>query len=108
AGRFHNKANLMKQLEKIRRVMKPDLVTYVDEAVAGNDAVIRADEFNKTVGTDTVVLTKADMDPRGGAAISIAYTIGKPLMFIGVGQDYNDIIPFEPEKVVNDLLGGEA
>lgn len=108
AGRFHNKANLMKQLEKIRRVMKPDLVTYVDEAVAGNDAVIRADEFNNTVGTDTVVLTKADMDPRGGAAISIAYTIGKPLMFIGVGQGYNDIIPFEPEKVVNDLLGGEA
>jgi len=108
AGRFHNKANLMKQLEKIRRVMKPDIVTYVDEAVAGNDAVIRADEFNNTVGTDTVVLTKVDMDPRGGAAISIAYTIGKPLMFLGVGQSYNDIIPFEPEKVVNDLIGGET
>ncbi|HOF96636.1 MAG TPA: signal recognition particle-docking protein FtsY, partial [Methanoculleus sp.] len=70
AGRFHNRANLMNQLEKIRRVMKPDLVVYVDEAVAGNDAVIRAGEFNRAVGTDAVVLTKADMDSKGGAAIS--------------------------------------
>jgi fused signal recognition particle receptor len=106
AGRFHNKANLMSQLEKIKRVMKPDLVVYVDEAVAGNDAVTRAAEFDKTVGADAVVLTKADMDSRGGAAISIAHTIGKPLMFLGVGQSYDDIVPFEPEKVVDELLGG--
>jgi fused signal recognition particle receptor len=106
AGRFHNKANLMSQLEKIKRVMKPDLVVYVDEAVAGNDAVTRAFEFDKTVGADAVVLTKADMDSRGGAAISIAHTIGKPLMFLGVGQAYDDIMPFEPEKVVEELLEG--
>lgn len=105
AGRFHNKANLMSQLEKIKRVMKPDLVVYVDEAVAGNDAVTRAFEFDKTVGADAVVLTKADMDSRGGAAISIAHTIGKPLMFIGTGQSYDDIIPFEPALVVDELLG---
>jgi fused signal recognition particle receptor len=105
AGRFHNKANLMSQLEKIRRVMKPDLVVYVDEAVAGNDAVTRAAEFDKTVGADAVVLTKADMDSRGGAAISIAHTIGKPLMFIGTGQSYDDIAPFEPAQVVEELLG---
>jgi len=104
AGRFHNKANLMSQLEKIKRVMKPDLVVYVDEAVAGNDAVTRAFEFDKTVGADAVVLTKADMDSRGGAAISIAHTIGKPLMFLGVGQAYDDILPFEPAKVVDELL----
>ena len=105
AGRFHNKSNLMNQLDKIRRVMKPDLIVYVDEAVAGNDAVIRAAEFDRTVGADAVVLTKADMDSRGGAAISIAHTIGKPLMFLGVGQAYDDILPFDPEQVVEELLG---
>jgi len=105
AGRFHNKANLMNQLEKIRRVMKPDLIVYVDEAVAGNDAVVRAAEFDRTVGADAVVLTKADMDSRGGAAISIAHTIGKPLMFLGTGQSYEDIMPFEPVQLVGELLG---
>jgi fused signal recognition particle receptor len=105
AGRFHTKANLMSQLEKIRRVMKPDLVVYVDEAIAGNDAVVRAAEFDRTVGADAVVLTKADMDSRGGAAISIAHTIGKPLMFLGTGQGYDDIVPFSPEAVVEELLG---
>ncbi|MCU0632323.1 MAG: signal recognition particle-docking protein FtsY [Methanolinea sp.] len=105
AGRFHNRANLMKQLEKIRRVMRPDLVVYVDEAVAGNDAVVRAYEFEKTVGADAVVLTKADMDAKGGAAISIAHTIGKPVMFLGVGQGYDDIVPFSPAQVVDELLG---
>jgi fused signal recognition particle receptor len=105
AGRFHNRANLMNQLDKIRRIMKPDLIIYVDEAVAGNDAVIRAHEFEKTVGADAVILTKADMDSKGGAAISIAHTIGKPLMFLGNGQGYEDIIPFSPEQVVSELLG---
>jgi len=105
AGRFHTKANLMSQLGKIRRVMKPDLVVYVDEAVAGNDAVVRAAEFDRTVGADAVVLTKADMDSRGGAAISIAHTIGKPLMFLGTGQGYDDIIPFSPEAMVDELIG---
>jgi len=105
AGRFHTKANLMSQLEKIRRVMKPDLVIYVDEAVAGNDAVVRASEFDRTVGADAIVLTKADMDSRGGAAISIAHTIGKPLIFLGTGQGYEDILPFSPEMMVDELLG---
>ncbi len=105
AGRFHTKSNLMSQLDKIRRVMKPDLVIYVDEAVAGNDAVVRAYEFDRTIGADAVVLTKADMDSRGGAAISIAHTIGKPLMFLGTGQAYDDIIPFSPEGMVEELLG---
>lgn len=108
AGRFHNRANLMNQLDKIRRVMKPDLIVYVDEAVAGNDAVVRADEFEKTVGADAVVLTKADMDPRGGAAISIAHTIGKPLMFLGTGQGYDDIAPFSPDDVIGELFSEET
>lgn len=107
AGRFHNKQNLMNQLDKIKRVAKPDLVFYVDEAVAGNDAVIRAEEFEKTVSTDGVILTKVDMDPKGGAAISIAYTIGKPLVFIGVGQEYDDMKPFTPALIIDEIFGGE-
>jgi fused signal recognition particle receptor len=108
AGRFHNRANLMSQLEKIRRVMKPDLIFYVDEATAGNDAVIRAAEFDRTIGADGVILTKADMDPKGGSAISIAYTIGKPLVFLGVGQEYSDIIPFTPDLIINEILLDDA
>jgi fused signal recognition particle receptor len=106
AGRFHNRVNLMNQLEKMKRVMQPDLVVYVDEAVAGNDAVVRAEEFEKLVGTDAVILTKADMDMRGGAAISIAHTVGKPIMFLGTGQGYDDLMPFSPNRVVDELLGG--
>lgn len=105
AGRFHNRVNLMNQLDKIKRVMKPDLVFYVDEAVAGNDAVIRAEEFEKTVSTDGVILTKVDMDPKGGAAISIAYTIGKPLVFLGVGQEYTDMKPFTPSLIIDEIFG---
>ncbi len=107
AGRFHNRVNLMNQLEKIKRVMKPDLVFYVDEAVAGNDAVIRAEEFEKTVSTDGVILTKVDMDPKGGAAISIAYTIGKPLVFLGVGQGYDDMKPFTPSLIIDEIFGDD-
>jgi fused signal recognition particle receptor len=106
AGRFHNRVNLMNQLEKMKRVMQPDLVVYVDEAVAGNDAVVRAEEFERLVGTDAVILTKADMDMRGGAAISIAHTVGKPIMFLGTGQGYDDLMPFSPDRVVDELLGG--
>jgi fused signal recognition particle receptor len=106
AGRFHNRVNLMNQLEKMKRVMRPDLVVYVDEAVAGNDAVVRAGEFEKLVGTDAVILTKADMDMRGGAAISVAHTVGKPIMFLGTGQGYDDLMPFTPDLVVEELLGG--
>ncbi|MDV0443790.1 signal recognition particle-docking protein FtsY [Methanorbis rubei] len=107
AGRFHNRVNLMNQLEKIKRVMKPDLVFYVDEAVAGNDAVVRAEEFEKTVSTNGVILTKVDMDPKGGAAISIAYTIGKPLVFLGVGQEYSDMKPFTPSLIIDEIFGDE-
>jgi fused signal recognition particle receptor len=95
----------MNQLDKIRRVIHPDLIVYVDEAVAGNDAVIRAEEFERSVGLDAVILTKVDMDPKGGAAISIAHAVGKPLLFIGIGQGYDDLVPFNPEQVVEDLLG---
>jgi fused signal recognition particle receptor len=105
AGRLHTSEGLMDQLGKIDRVVEPDLTLFVDEAVAGQDAVNRAREFDEAAGTDGSVLTKADADPQGGAAISIAYVTGKPILFLGTGQGYDDLDRFDPEEVVDRLLG---
>ena len=107
AGRLHTSNDLMSQLAKIHRVVDPDLTLFVDEAVAGQDAVMRAQEFNDAAQIDGTVLTKADADSSGGAAISISYVTGKPILFLGTGQGYEDIEPFEPEQLVDQLLGGE-
>ena len=104
AGRLHTSEGLMDQLAKIDRVVEPDLTLFVDEAVAGQDAVNRAREFDEAAGTDGSVLTKADADPQGGAAISIAYVTGKPILFLGTGQDYDDLERFDPEAVVDRLV----
>ena len=105
AGRLHTSDDLMSQLEKIDRVVDPDMTLFVDEAVAGQDAVMRAQEFNDAAAIDGTILTKADVDSSGGAAISIAYVTGKPILFLGTGQGYEHIEPFEPEELVNQLLG---
>jgi len=105
AGRLHTSDDLMSQLEKIHRVVDPDLTMFVDEAVAGQDAVMRAQEFNDAAEIDGTVLTKADADSSGGAAISISYVTGKPILFLGTGQGYDDIEPFVPEELVDQLLG---
>jgi len=105
AGRLHTSDDLMSQLEKIARVVAPDLTIFVDEAVAGQDAVNRAKEFNDAAAIDGTVLTKADADSSGGAAISIAYVTGKPILFLGTGQGYDDIALFDPEALVESLLG---
>ena len=105
AGRLHTSDGLMDQLEKIDRVIDPDMVLFVDEAVAGQDAVYRAREFNDAAEIDGTVLTKADADPQGGAAISIAHVTGKPILFLGTGQDYDDLEEFDPERVVDRLVG---
>jgi fused signal recognition particle receptor len=105
AGRLHTSNDLMAQLEKIHRVVDPDMTLFVDEAVAGQDAVERAKTFNEAAEIDGAVLTKADADSSGGAAISIAYVTGKPILFLGTGQGYDDIERFEPERLVERLLG---
>ncbi|EMA05836.1 signal recognition particle-docking protein FtsY [Haloferax denitrificans] len=105
AGRLHTSNDLMAQLEKIDRVVGPDLTLFVDEAVAGQDAVERARQFNDAAAIDGAILTKADADSNGGAAISIAYVTGKPILFLGVGQGYDHIEKFDPEQMVNRLLG---
>ena len=105
AGRLHTSDDLMAQLEKIDRVVDPDMTLFVDEAVAGQDAVNRAKEFDDAAEIDGAILTKADADSSGGAAISVAYVTGKPILFLGTGQGYDDITLFEPEALVESLLG---
>jgi len=105
AGRLHTSDGLMDQLEKIDRVINPDMTLFVDEAVAGQDAVNRAREFDDASDIDGTVLTKADADSQGGAAISIAHVTGKPILFLGTGQEYDDLERFDPERIVDQLLG---
>ncbi|AKB84754.1 signal recognition particle-docking protein FtsY [Methanococcoides methylutens] len=104
AGRMHTNVNLMAQLEKVCRVSTPDLIIFVDEAVAGNDAVERAEQFNGAVPIDGSILTKTDADSKGGAAISIAYITGKPILFLGMGQGYDDLQKFDPKWFVDQLF----
>jgi fused signal recognition particle receptor len=94
----------MDQLKKICRVAPPDLVIFVDEAIAGNDAVERANLFNEAVPFSGSILTKADADSKGGAAISIAHTTGKPILFLGVGQEYEDIVKFDANWLIDRLF----
>ncbi|PSP88156.1 signal recognition particle-docking protein FtsY [Halobacteriales archaeon QS_4_69_34] len=105
AGRLHTSNDLMAQLEKIDRVVDPDMTLFVDEAVAGQDATNRAREFDDAAAIDGAILTKADADSQGGAAISIAHITGKPILFLGTGQGYDDIESFEPDVLVDRLLG---
>ena len=105
AGRLHTSQGLMDQLEKIGRVVDPDLTLFVDEAVAGRDAVTRAREFHRAVPIDGTILTKADADTSGGAAISIAHVTGRPILFLGTGQGYDDLERFDPERMADRLLG---
>ena len=104
AGRMHTNLNLMSQMEKICRVSTPDLIIFVDEAVAGNDAVERAAQFNDAVPIDGSILTKIDADAKGGAAISIAYITGKPILFFGIGQGYEDLKKFDSEWFIGQLF----
>ncbi|WP_435077518.1 signal recognition particle-docking protein FtsY [Halococcus sp. AFM35] len=107
AGRLHTSNDLMAQLEKIDRVVDPDMTLFVDEAVAGQDATNRAREFDDAATIDGAILAKADADSQGGAAISIAHVTGKPILFLGTGQGYDDLERFDPDVLVERLLGDE-
>ena len=104
AGRMQTNTNLMDQMKKIKRVASPDLVFYVGDALAGNDAIEQAKQFHEAVGLDGIILTKIDADAKGGAALSIARTIGKPVVFVSVGQGYDDIRRFNVAWMVDRLL----
>jgi fused signal recognition particle receptor len=104
AGRMQNKSNLMEELRKVHRVTKPHLVIFVADALAGNDAVTQATEFQRMLSFDGAALCKLDTDARGGAALSIAHATGRPIVLAGVGQGYDDLTPFDPERLLDDIL----
>ena len=104
AGRMHTNANLMDELKKIVRVNKPDLKILVVDSLTGNDVVKQVRQFNEHVGIDAIVMTKTDVNEKGGSIISACYTAKKPVIFLGTGQDYDCIEKFEPEKFVKNLL----
>jgi fused signal recognition particle receptor len=105
AGRMQTNINLMDEMKKIQRVVKPDLAIFVGDALTGNDAVEQARKFDDAVGVDGIILTKADADAKGGAALSIGHVINKPILFLGVGQGYGDIMEFHPDWMVEQVLG---
>jgi fused signal recognition particle receptor len=104
AGRIQTDRNLMSELAKIKRVVSPDLTILVIDALIGNDAVLQAEEFHNSVTVNANILTKVDADVKGGASLSVAHVTGKPIIFIGVGQEYEDLEAFEPEKFTNMIL----
>jgi fused signal recognition particle receptor len=104
AGRMQTNKNLMNELEKVKRIVNPDLTILTVDSLTGNDAVTQAEEFNKCVGIDATILTKVDADVKGGSALSVTYVTQKPILYIGVGQSYDDLEEFNPEKFVQMIL----
>ena len=104
AGRMQNKTNLMNELNKVRKVTNPHLTLFVGDSLAGNDAVEQAKMFQEIMRFDGAVLTKMDTDAKGGAGLSIAYATGRPIVFAGVGQGYEDLMQFEPQWLLDQLF----
>jgi len=105
AGRLQTDVNLMEEVRKIARVVKPHYRIFVGDALTGNDALDQAKKFDEYVGVDGAVLTKVDADAKGGAALSFVYATGKPVLYIGVGQRYEDLMPFRVEWFLERVLG---
>jgi fused signal recognition particle receptor len=104
AGRMQTNVNLMDEMKKIVRVNKPDLKIFIGDALTGNDAVEQARTFNNQIGIDAVILTKMDADAKGGSAISIAHETKKPIIYVGVGQKYEDLKPFDRQWFVDSIV----
>ncbi len=105
AGRQVSNKNLMREMQKIVKVAKPDLILFIGDSLAGNDALTQAKEFNKSVGIDANILTKFDADAKGGSALSISYETKKPILFVGIGQGYDDLEPFNIQLFISNILG---
>lgn len=104
AGRIQTNRNLMNELAKVKRVVSPDLTILTVDSLTGNDAVMQAEEFHRSVGIDATILTKVDADVKGGSALSVTYVTKKPILFIGTGQKYEDLEEFYPEKFMQMIL----
>ena len=107
AGRMQTNNNLIDEMKKIVRVSKPALKIFVGDSLAGNDAVVQAKAFDDAIGVDAIILTKIDADSKGGAALSIAHTIGKPIAFVCNGQEYDDIVKFNTDWMIDRLFNEE-
>ena len=103
AGRQHNNENLMQELEKVNRIAKPVFKIFVGESIAGNDLVEQVNRFNEIVRIDGIILSKFDVDDKGGAAISVSYATTKPILYFGVGQRYDDLEKFDKNKIISSL-----
>ncbi len=103
AGRMHTAKNLLKEIEKISKVCKPDTKIFVGESITGNDAIEQARSFDWAIGIDGIILTKADIDDKGGTALSVGYVTKKPILYLGTGQEYDKIIIFNKDKFIKDL-----
>jgi fused signal recognition particle receptor len=105
AGRMQTAKNLMDEISKIVRVVKPDMKLFVGDSLAGNDTINQSREFFQYTNFDGAILTKADADAKGGAAISIVHITSKPILYLGVGQTYDDIVPFDPDRFIESIFG---
>lgn len=103
AGRQHSNQNLMDEMKKIVRVSNPDLKVYIGESITGNDCVEQATKFNEAIGIDGIILTKVDIDEKGGTALSVSYVTKKPILFLGMGQTYDDLKEFNKEDILKNL-----
>ncbi len=103
AGRMHSNTNLQEEMKKIIRVAKPDMKIFVGESITGNDCVEQAEIFNGSIGIDGIILTKFDVDEKGGAPLSISYVTKKPILFVGTGQEYSDLKKFDKEVIIKNL-----
>ncbi len=105
AGRLHIDEQLMDEMQSLKKLLNPSEILFVADAMTGQDAVNSADEFHKKLSLTGVVLTKMDGDARGGAALSIRQVTGQPIKFIGVGEKYDALEPFHPDRIVSRILG---
>lgn len=103
AGRIHTAKNLLKEIEKIVRICKPDTKIFVGESITGNDSIEQVRSFDEAIGIDCIILSKADIDEKGGTALSLGYVTKKPILYLGTGQEYNDIEPFNKKKFIEKL-----
>ncbi len=104
SGRQVTNKNLIEELKKIKRINDPDLTIFIGDSLAGNDVVHQATEFNKAVNIDASILTKVDADAKGGAAISTAFITEEPIIYLGVGQGYDDLIPFRKDWLLENIF----
>lgn len=103
AGRMHTEQNLIREMEKISKVCHPDLKIFIGESITGNDATEQARIFNENIGIDGIILAKADIDEKGGTALSVGYVTKKPILFLGTGQAYSNLEPFDKDKFLEKL-----